>query len=428
MTGMWMHHPCVVFFLSAIGCLLLGPGVIRSLATRRWKQPFRHEDCPPLQRLHQQKQGTPTMGGLLVLGVAVAVAAAFGGCAQREGWLVMLAIAVLGGVGFADDLLKLTRANAGGLPKRPKLLLALALGAAIGGLTAHPSLGYRDLAIPWMAQRLDPGALWIPLAMMAIAGCAHAVNLTDGMDGLASGLLVVAFGAFGLLAFPQSSPQFHAFGGPIVIWCASLAGACVGFLWFNSCPASVFKNTVRLPGLDQFHGPISKAGYTCDRCYAGKGNYKYPNMAVKHMALLSWTEQALDAGTFASQIVEAIRWMQQPETREVAAGRRWHRLPHVLGRRPARRGPPRDRGLVPRPLNALILGVSRVLIRPARPSFLCWNGAGGGCTLRAWSPSAGRAPMPTFAAAPRRKRLPSRRVPIPPCSIPASPRLRSTSA
>ena len=88
---------------------------------------------------------------------------------------------------------------------------------------------------------------------------------------------------------------------------------------FGSCPASVFKNTARLPGLDQFHGPISKAGYTCDRCYAGKGNYKYPNMAVKHMALLSWTEQALDAGTFAPQIVEAIRWMQQPETREVLA-------------------------------------------------------------------------------------------------------------
>jgi len=89
--------------------------------------------------------------------------------------------------------------------------------------------------------RVEPGALWVPLAMSVIAGCAHAVNLTDGMDGLAPGCLAIAFIVLGVLALPH---------GPwLTVWCASLAGACIGFLWFNSAPASVFLGDVGALGL-----------------------------------------------------------------------------------------------------------------------------------------------------------------------------------
>ena len=184
----------LAFLGSTVLCVALGPWAIRRLQTRRWLQPLRHDDCPPLQTLQRAKQGTPTMGGLLVAGVAAAVAIGFGGLSQPEGWWVLGTILSLGAVGVLDDVLKLRASNATGLKCRPKLLAALVVGGGVGVMSSSPELGYQRVVVPWLGSSLELGWWWVPLAALIVAGSAHALNLTDGMDGLASGCLALAFG------------------------------------------------------------------------------------------------------------------------------------------------------------------------------------------------------------------------------------------
>jgi phospho-N-acetylmuramoyl-pentapeptide-transferase len=237
-----MEQAAWAFVLAAAAGLAAGPWAIRRLTALSLFQPLRYADCPPLQVQQAGKQGTPTMGGLLALPAAIAGSALCGGLGAAAGWLIALAAAALAGLGLADDVLKLRRANAGGLRKLPKLLIALGIGGGVGVLTADPSLGYRELAVPWLGRRVDVGWLWVPLAMGVVAGSAHAVNLTDGMDGLAAGLLWIAYAAVGLLAWRLN-------GDAPLIWCAALAGGCAGFLWFNGHPARVFLGDVGALGL-----------------------------------------------------------------------------------------------------------------------------------------------------------------------------------
>ena len=242
----------VVFLVGAALCLLVGRLAIRALARAQCVAPLRYEDCPPLMSYQQGKQQTPTMGGLFVLGVGMAVAAAAGGLAHRDGWLVLGAVIGMGAVGLLDDYLKFRKAHAVGLRGRPKLLIALAIGAALGLASATGPACAGMLELPWMHRTIDLGWGWIPFAMLVVAGCAHAVNLTDGMDGLAAGCMAVALSVLGLWA---TRGDLHS--RTLVVWCASLAGACVGFLWFNSFPASVYLGDVGALGLGAALGAIS---------------------------------------------------------------------------------------------------------------------------------------------------------------------------
>jgi len=201
--------------------------------------------------LQHAKQGTPTMGGLLVLGVAIGVAVVWGGLSHRDGWIVLGSIIGLGLVGLLDDALKLRRPNAKGLRCLPKLVIALGIGAIVGGLLADPAAGYRQVIVPWLGIPRELGSWWIPLASLTVAGCAHAVNLTDGMDGLAAGCLALAFGTLGCVALLMTHDQL------VTVWCVSLAGACVGFLWFNTFPASVFLGDVGALGLGAALGVLA---------------------------------------------------------------------------------------------------------------------------------------------------------------------------
>jgi len=186
------------------------------------------------------------MGGLYLLIVAVLLAAVGGGLKTPDGWLIVFAVTAMGAVGLLDDGLKLRRENARGLRKAPKLIAALAVGGWVG---TH-ARSYRFVELPWCERSLDLGWGWIPLAMIVMAGCAHAVNLTDGLDGLATGCVALALMAFGALALRQPA-------SPVLPWCAALAGACVGFLWFNSFPASVFLGDVGSLGLGAALGAIA---------------------------------------------------------------------------------------------------------------------------------------------------------------------------
>jgi phospho-N-acetylmuramoyl-pentapeptide-transferase len=111
---------------------------------------------------------------------------------------------------------------------------------------------YSTLEVPWLQRTVELGWAWVPFSMLVVAGCSHAVNLADGMDGLAGGCVAVALSAFGLLALSGDTRS-----QALVPWCAGLAGACVGFLWFNSFPATIFLGDVGALGLGGAVGAVS---------------------------------------------------------------------------------------------------------------------------------------------------------------------------
>lgn len=180
------------------------------------------------------------------------IAVAAGGLRGFDGWLVLAAVGGLGLLGLWDDWLKFRNPNAVGLRTLPKLLIALLVGAVVGygSLTSVP--GATLLEIPWSHQRIDLGWGWVPFAMLVIAGSSHAVNLTDGMDGLAAGCVAVVLVLLGCWVL-HHDPAHRT----LLPWCASLAGACIGFLWFNSFPASVFLGDVGALGLGAALGAIA---------------------------------------------------------------------------------------------------------------------------------------------------------------------------
>ena len=247
----------LIFLISAASCLAVGRPAIRALVRAQCVAPLRYDDCPPLLTYQQGKQQTPTMGGLFVLGVGLLVAVAAGGLAHRDGWLVLGAVTAMGAVGLFDDCLKFRKENAAGLRGWPKLLIALAIGAWLGLASSPGPTGVGTLELPWMHRTITLGWGWIPFAMLVMAGCAHAVNLTDGMDGLAAGCVAVALSVLGLWAM-----RGDAHSRIVALWCASLAGACVGFLWFNSFPASVYLGDVGALGLGAALGAISLLTHT----------------------------------------------------------------------------------------------------------------------------------------------------------------------
>jgi phospho-N-acetylmuramoyl-pentapeptide-transferase len=139
----------------------------------------------------------------------------------------------------------------------PKLLVALAAGAVVGLASAtHPN-SYSTLELPWLQRTVEIGWAWVPFAMLVVAGCAHAVNLSDGMDGLAAGCVAIVLGALGVWAM-DGDPRMRV----LVPWSAALAGACIGFLWFNSFPASVYLGDVGALGLGAAVGTISLLSHT----------------------------------------------------------------------------------------------------------------------------------------------------------------------
>ena len=246
----WSMLPeaALIFVLSAVMCLVVGRVAIQMLARAQCIAPLRYADCPPLFAYQATKPQVPTMGGLFVLAVATLVAGLTGGLAHRDGWVIFGAVIALGTIGFFDDYLKFRGGNAVGLRTVPKLLLALGVGAIVG-LASVRDLNLSGHGI-WLGI-LGMGG-WVVFAMVVLAGCAHAVNLTDGMDGLAVGCVAMAFAVLGLWAM-----QGDARSLTLVPWCASFAGACVGFLWFNSFPASIVLGDVGALGLGAALGAVS---------------------------------------------------------------------------------------------------------------------------------------------------------------------------
>ncbi len=228
---------------------ILGPPLIRWLRSKQGKgQPIR-DDGP--ERHIVAKQGTPTMGGFLILLALSVSTLLWADLSNRFVWAVLLVTAGFGLIGFVDDYLKVTQANVRGLSGKLKLVLELivAVLATMWIMSFQPDALSSHLAVPFVKGLLfDLGLFFIPFAAVVIVGSSNAVNLTDGLDGLAIGPLIIAASAFALIAYLTGNVIFGAYlqlhtvpgAGELAVYCGALVGAGLGFLWFNAPPAMVF--------------------------------------------------------------------------------------------------------------------------------------------------------------------------------------------
>jgi phospho-N-acetylmuramoyl-pentapeptide-transferase len=230
-------------------CFIFGPGVIRWLKSKQGRgQPIR-TDGPESHLL--TKKGTPTMGGFIILlGLSIATLL-WADLSNRYIWAVLLVTIGFGLVGFADDYLKLTKRSHKGVPGKIKLLAEclIALVAAIWILRITPAPLNTSLAVPFLKDvLLNLGWFFVPLAIFVMVGASNAVNLTDGLDGLAIVPVMIAAGCFGLISYLVGNAVFANYlqihsvagAGELAVFCGALVGASLGFLWFNAPPAMVF--------------------------------------------------------------------------------------------------------------------------------------------------------------------------------------------
>jgi phospho-N-acetylmuramoyl-pentapeptide-transferase len=231
-------------------CYLLGPSIIEALRRLKVGQSIR-DDGPTT---HLKKGGTPTMGGLMII-LSVSLATfLWQDLMSFKVWLTLGAFLAFGLIGFFDDYLKVTRKNSDGLPAALKFFLQTLTALTIA-IVLYFSGGQETtvLYIPFVKEPvLDMGPLWIPFAVLILVGESNAVNLTDGLDGLAAGLLIWVFMTLALITYLSGRADYSSYlgipyiegAGELTVFCLAAAGACVGFLWFNSHPAEVFMGDV----------------------------------------------------------------------------------------------------------------------------------------------------------------------------------------
>ena len=229
---------------------VLGPWVVRKLRARQAGGETIRADTP---ERHRAKAGTPTMGGILILVAVLASTLLWANLKNRYVWMIVLITAGLGLIGLLDDIRKL-RTKKGLSTKQKFGAQVLLVAALLLSLYLFPVDGFSTrLAIPFFKGWLvNLGWLWIPFALLVIVGASNAVNLTDGLDGLAIGPVIMAGGAFAILAYLTGNfiaaeylkiPNVKG-AGELTIFCGALVGASLGFLWFNSYPAQVFMGDV----------------------------------------------------------------------------------------------------------------------------------------------------------------------------------------
>ncbi len=233
--------------------LALGPLVIRLLARFKIGETIRREHVEGIYSLHKQKAGTPTMGGIFILASIIVSCLLWADLTNRYILLALLSITWLGLVGFIDDYIKLVNKNKRGLSAATKFAGQILLGILVGIiLLFDASIGTR-LNIPFFKNLIvDLGAFYILFTTLVIVGTSNAVNLTDGLDGLAIGCVSIVALAYGVMSYVVGNIKFADYlfinyipgTGELSIFCAAMVGAGMGFLWFNAYPASVFMGDV----------------------------------------------------------------------------------------------------------------------------------------------------------------------------------------
>lgn len=234
--------------------LIFGNFVIQRLIALKLGQPIRGAaEVHRLAELHGGKQGTPTMGGVMVIGSVFVSSLIWARLDNRFVWLVLFCMVYLGGLGFADDYLKVTKKKSDGISGRIKLVFQIALTLIVTAVfLSSPLLEVqaRSLYVPFVKMPVIANMGWFTFIffVLVIVGSSNAVNLTDGLDGLAIGCTVTVAFAYALLSYAAGNFRiaeylqvpFYPFAGELTVVCSALIGAGLGFLWFNCFPAKVF--------------------------------------------------------------------------------------------------------------------------------------------------------------------------------------------
>ncbi|MDD5130099.1 MAG: phospho-N-acetylmuramoyl-pentapeptide-transferase [Candidatus Omnitrophica bacterium] len=232
--------------------LIFGPLLIKKLKALKVGEKINKADSQKLDDLHLHKKSTPTMGGILILGVVIISTLLWADITYQCIWIVLFSTVWLGITGFVDDYLKQTKKKASGLSAKVKLSSQIILGVILGAMLIHSQHNV-NLEIPFLkGVNLDLDGLYILFVILVIAGSSNAVNLTDGLDGLAIGIVVMVAIAFSILCYVSGNVNLSNYllipyikgGGELTIFCSSIIGAGLGFLWFNCYPATIFMGDV----------------------------------------------------------------------------------------------------------------------------------------------------------------------------------------
>jgi phospho-N-acetylmuramoyl-pentapeptide-transferase len=234
--------------LAILLVLLLGSSLIRLVKRLNIGQNVRDE----VPDSHKGKAGTPTMGGVLILAAGIIAVLLFADLRNRQVQLGLLVASWLGLLGFADDYVKVRLRKPRGLSKTVKLLgqfaLAFFVGAVLYFIPVDPANRSTTNVLLFKNIVVQFGLFYIPFVMLVIVSASNAVNLADGLDGLAAGLVTIALASYAVLTYVSGhyklaqylNIMFVPTGGEMTVFCLAMVGACLGFLWFNAWPAQVF--------------------------------------------------------------------------------------------------------------------------------------------------------------------------------------------
>ena len=234
--------------------VLLGPWVIGQLRRLKVGQYIRKEEAPPLYALHGQKAGTPTMGGVLIIGSILISSLLWANPADPYLLLVLSTMCFMGFVGFLDDFAKLRQKQSKGVRARTKFLLESAwmlVVLALLSLLPDAAANAKQLMIPFIKSPVIGDMGWVGAYLLitaVVVGATNAVNLTDGLDGLAIGCSSSVALSYLVMAYAAGHAAFADYlvipyvksGGELAVFCGCMVGACLGFLWYNCHPAQVF--------------------------------------------------------------------------------------------------------------------------------------------------------------------------------------------
>jgi len=239
----------VAALFSMIIILILGRWMINYLNRLQIGQYIR-EDGPPN---HKSKEGTPTMGGCLIIPVILLTTLLWADFRNIYVWILIFVISSFGAIGFVDDYLKSIRRNNKGLSIKVKFLLQF-LAGFISAILIYKYSGFStNLNLPFFKMiRPDLGIFYVPFIIFIIVGASNAVNLTDGLDGLATGPAIVSFSSYLVFSYLAGHVKIATYlqipyvpgAGELSVLCGATAGACLGFLWYNSYPAEIFMGDV----------------------------------------------------------------------------------------------------------------------------------------------------------------------------------------
>jgi phospho-N-acetylmuramoyl-pentapeptide-transferase len=246
--------------------LFFGDKVINKLRALKFGQEIRAEG----PESHQAKKGTPTMGGVLIIGAVLISTLLWAQLDQLNIWLTMLATLGFAGVGFADDYIKIVKKRSLGLTGRQKLALQFLIVIGIW-LALHFTSYSWNLSVPFLKWTADPklgditAGVYLIFIMVYLLGMTNAVNLTDGLDGLAIGVTLIATAALTGLTYAAGHAKFAGYldlthrpeAAELTVFCGALVGASLGFLWYNAPPAEVFMGDVGSLGIGGAIGTVA---------------------------------------------------------------------------------------------------------------------------------------------------------------------------